>query len=326
MALSALPRIVIRLLAAAAALCCVGVAPARAEAPAECPPAAASLTPERVQDGVAHARDHGFLWRISKGGHSSYLYGTVHVARQEWMFPGPTVMDALDDADTVALELDVLDPEIQRRLQAAMTAPRGFTLPEALSQRLQRRAAAECLAPDALGRMGPELQVASLAVLAARRDGLDPAYSVDLMLSIIGHGRKKSMISLETPEAQMQALQLPVAEEATAFVADALDDLETGRTRPLMNRVAAVWAAGDHGQLARYEEWCDCRKTPAEQTAMRRLLDERNPALADGIDALHSSGRRVFAAVGSLHMVGPLGLPALLGRRGFKVEIGEFER
>ena len=93
-----------------------------------------------------------------------------------------------------------------------------------------------------------------------------------------------------------------------------------------MNRIASVWAAGDHQQLAKYEDWCECRKTPEEQVAMKRLLDDRNPALADGIDALHSSGRRVFAAVGSLHMVGPLGLPALLGERGFKVEVGEFER
>jgi len=319
-------RILRRLLACVAALACAGSAAAQAEAPADCAPAAAALTPERVQEGLANARDHGFLWRISKGGHSSYLYGTVHVARLEWMFPGPTVLDALNDADTVALELDVVDPDIQRRLQAAMTAPRGFTLPEALSQRLQRRAAAECLPPDTLARMGPELQVASLAVLAARRDGLDPAYSVDMMLSIIGHGRKKSMISLETPEAQMQALQLPAAEDATAFVAGALDDLEAGRSRPLMNRIAAAWAAGDHAQLARYEDWCECRKTPQERAALKRILDDRNPALADGIDALHSSGRRVFAAVGSLHMVGPLGLPALLARRGFKVEVGDFER
>ena len=53
---------------------------------------------------------------------------------------------------------------------------------------------------------------------------------------------------------------------------------------------------------------------------MARLLDARNPALAEGIDALHASGRRVFAAVGALHFIGPLGLTALLGQRGYRVE------
>jgi uncharacterized protein len=296
-----------------------------AQAPADCPPAAVPLTPERVESGMSTARDHGFLWRITKGDHSSYLYGTVHVAKLDWIFPGPTIVDALRDSDTVALELDIFDPEIQRRLALAMAAPRGFTLPAPLSARVQRRIAAECVPPETLATMGPELQVASLMVLAARRDGLDPAYSVDLMLSGFGHGAHKSVISLETPEAQLQALQSPTADETIAVVESALDELESGRARPLLNRIAAVWAAGDHTELARYDEWCQCHKTPAEERAMKRILDDRNPALADGIDALHAGGRRVFAAVGSLHMVGPGGLPALLKRRGYKVEVGEFE-
>jgi hypothetical protein len=52
---------------------------------------------------------------------------------------------------------------------------------------------------------------------------------------------------------------------------------------------------------------------------MKRLLDDRNSGLADGIERMHASGQRVFAAVGALHMVGPQGLPALLAARGFQV-------
>ena len=296
----------------------------RAQAPADCPPVASELTPERVKAGMSAARDRGFLWRISKGEHSSYLYGTIHAAKLDWMFPGPTVVDAMRDTDTVALELDVLDPVIQRRLAVAMSAARGFALPQPLVERLRRRMKVECIDPDTLSRMGPELQVASLTVVAARRDGLDPAYSIDLMLAGLGRSNQKAVISLETPESQLQALQLPSAEAAIAFVESALDDLEAGRTRPILNRIAAIWAAGDQRQLARYDEWCECRKTSAERAAMKRLLDDRNPALADSIDALHSSGRSVFAAVGSLHMMGPLGLPALMTKRGYKVELGAF--
>jgi uncharacterized protein YbaP (TraB family) len=49
-----------------------------------------------------------------------------------------------------------------------------------------------------------------------------------------------------------------------------------------------------------------------------RLLDGRNPGLADAIERLHADGS-VFAAVGALHIVGPQGLPALLKARGFAV-------
>ena len=89
---------------------------------------------------------------------------------------------------------------------------------------------------------------------------------------------------------------------------------------PALKRVAQVWADSDTDALTHYETWCDCLKTPADRAAMARMLDERNPALADRIAELHAGGARVFAAVGSLHMTGPLGLPALMAQRGFAVE------
>ena len=94
----------------------------------------------------------------------------------------------------------------------------------------------------------------------------------------------------------------------------------------MLNRIAEVWTDGDYAELSRYERWCDCMRTPAERAAMKRLLDDRNPALAAAIDALHAGGKQVFAAVGSLHMIGPSGLPALLRQRGYKVEQGDFTR
>jgi uncharacterized protein YbaP (TraB family) len=301
------------------------VAPPPVHAQADCPPQPAPLTPEAVEAGMKAARDHGFLWRVTRDGHSSFLYGTIHLARLEWLFPGPSVVEAIRDSDTVALELDVLDPEVQRRLQLVMAQPRGVAIPDELAERVRRLAAKECVPPEQLAGLGPELQAASLSVLSARRDGLDPAYSVDLMLSGFAHGAHKTVLSLETPETQMRALLMPNREDAVAVLADALDDLETGRQRPVLNRLAGIWAEGDYDQLAHYDDWCDCRRTPSERLAMKRILDDRNPAIADEVDRLHRAGRSVFAAVGSLHMVGPLGLPELLAKRGYKVERGDFE-
>ena len=65
--------------------------------------------------------------------------------------------------------------------------------------------------------------------------------------------------------------------------------------------------------------------TEAEAKFYRRLNDERNPGLAAGIDKLHRDGKRVFAAVGALHMTGPKALPTLLANMGYKVERVVFE-
>src|SRR5450755_923463 len=116
-----------------------------AGAAAQCPPAALPLTPDLFQSGLRDARDHGFLWRISKNGRTSYLYGTIHAAKLEWMFPGPTVLDAVRASDTVALELDLLDADIQRRLAASVAPRRADPLPAALVRRIEQRMSAECI-------------------------------------------------------------------------------------------------------------------------------------------------------------------------------------
>ena len=303
-----------------------GAADARAADPSACPPAAAPLGSEAIAAGMQGAQDHGFLWRMSKGGRTSYLYGTIHAARQEWMFPGPTIVEALRASDILALELDVLDPDIQKRLLASIGSRRGDALPAPLAQRLDRKKAAECVDAASWSRFSAEFQIASLTMLAARRDGFDPSYAIDLVLAGLARNLDKPVASLETPEAQMQALQMPTRAETLAFVRDSLDELDSGRARPLLARMAKIWVDADYAQLSRYETWCRCLRTKSERAAMKRLLDERNPALADAIDKLHAGGQQVFAAIGSLHMTGPQGLPALMKQRGYKVEQGDFAR
>ena len=314
-------RTAIRLAAGLVGALVLGSSAAGASPPASgCPPTAQQPSPDAVQTGLRNARDRGFLWRLVKDGRSSYLYGTVHVAKLDWVFPGPKTMQALNASDTVALELDLLDPALQRRMANAIAARRDPALPAALTQRLQRQAQIECIAPEMLAGLGPILQIATLSSLVGRRDGIDPAYGIDMFIAGLAHAAKKNTVSLETPELQLDTLTNDPDTPLDALVESGLDELESGRARPLLNRLVRIWADADDAELARYESWCDCLKTDADRRAMRRMLDDRNPALAAGIDALHAGGQQVFAAVGSLHMIGPKGLPALLAERGYRIE------
>ena len=312
-------RAALRPVAAGALAVLLGTA-ARAEPPAACPPVATAPTAEQVQAGQRDARDRGFLWRISRDGRSSYLFGTMHVARLDWMFPGPRVSEALLASDTVALELDLLDPEIGRRLVAALAAQPRTVLPAPLQQRLRQFAEAECVPAAALAPLSPEMQVLSLASLSGRRAGLDPAWGIDAFLAGWARGAGKAVVSLETPESQLQALQLATDAERIEFVERGLDDLAPGPARDAVLRLARAWADADLATLEGYEAWCHCLKTAADRALMKRLLDDRNPALADRIAALHAGGSRVFAAVGALHVIGARGLPRLLEQRGYRVE------
>jgi hypothetical protein len=275
---------------------------------------------------MRNAPDRGFLWRVEKDARVSYLFGTVHVAKFDWMFPGPVVHRALMASDTVALELDMLDPQIQRRLAEAMTKADAVPLSDDVGARLERQAQAACVDGAALARLNPLLQVMTLSVLAARHEGLDPQYGIDAFLSGFARAAGKSVVSLETPEGQMQSLLEGDAAQTQALLLQGLADLEAQRLAPRLMRIAQVWADSDHAQLASYALWCECLETAADKAFLKRLLDARNPAIAERIDQLHASSRGVFAATGSLHMIGPASLPTLLRERGFHVERIELQR
>ncbi len=87
-----------------------------------------------------------------------------------------------------------------------------------------------------------------------------------------------------------------------------------------------MWAGRRFDELRRYLEWCECNDTDGERRYWQRLGDDRNPGLAKGIAAIHESGQTVFAAVGSLHMIGAAGLPTLFAQRGYRVEFVTFQR
>ncbi len=306
----------VRSLLRALALCLLLGGPVARAADA-CPPMPTLPDPQALRKAAA---DHGFLWRISKDGRASYLYGTLHLGRPEWFFPGQRVRQALEASDTVALELDIGDPATMAEVETASHSAAGAELPQALADRLARQVAAACLPAGAFGRLHPMLQVTTLAALSARLDGLHVMFAQEASLAAFARHRGRPLVALETADEQMQALLPQDEQESLAEIDQQLQQLEAGRVRPVLRQVAEVWAQGRLEELEHYERWCDCADTPEERAQLKRLNDERNPHLAERIDALHARGQRVFAAVGALHMTGPQGLPRLLAARGYTVE------
>ncbi|MBJ2159078.1 TraB/GumN family protein [Variovorax sp. IB41] len=286
---------------------------------ADCPPSAiASLA--KLGSGVRNGVDRGMLWRIERDGRTSWLYGTIHIGRAEWVRPGPTVQKALAQSDALALEIDARDEATARVMgQPADPALLQRMLSGERARRLDRQNAEACVPPGATAKLQPILQVSALAGLVARADGLYPEFGVDETMAVSARNGNKPIFALENAAEQVKALTGDSEAEETEQVDAALDELESGKLRGQMKELADVWARSDADKLARYADWCDCLRTPAEQRLMKRLLDDRNPGLADGIERMHAGGKGVFAAVGALHMIGSQGLPALMAQRGFTV-------
>lgn len=317
-----------RLVAALGVVATLAAMPAHAAAPAasaaasvSCPPGPVVPTHDEVMAGMRDATDRGPLWKATKDGRTVWLYGTIHVARQSWMYPGPHVMRAIRESDAIALEVDLTDPEMLARLQkAVLRTPESPVLPETLEKRLLADMAAACVVPSTFAPMRPEMQATTLEVMQGRGLGLYAEYGIDMFLAGLGRGLKKPLRSLETPESQAELLVSDDPAETARAVAAVLDELEGGKAPAMLKRLAADWERGDIDDMAAYATWCGCLDTPDKRADFDKLIVERNPLMVDRIVQWHGEGQSLFVAVGTLHLVGPIGLPTLLEARGFKVE------
>ncbi len=306
------------LLAALLMLAAVGSLAAPNAAPADCPPA---LPVDTADASPPH--DRGLLWRIRRDGRVSYLFGTLHVGKPPWRHFGPRTLAALRASDVLAVELDPGDPAV---LQALAAVPAPPPLPPELQQRLADARSRACVGAESMAYLHPLLQVSTLAVLEARWLGLDPAYALEHLLLAQARALHRRVVSLESPQLQTGVLVPADEGQARTLLEQSLQQLEDHSGRRVLQRLAAAWEQGDLATLEDYGQWCECVADADDRDFLRRLNDDRNPALADGIEAVHRRGRRVFAAVGALHMTGPRSLPRLLAQRGFKVERVAFVR
>jgi uncharacterized protein YbaP (TraB family) len=279
--------------------------PSLASAPAArtlCPPA---LPQASAAEQAAAPRDRGLLWRATRDGRVLHLYGTLHVGKPHWKKLGPRTSAALRDSDVLALEIDPLDPALGAAM-AELPYPRQFSA--AMRERLELAYRRACMAPEALATLHPLLQLTTLTVMEARWFGMDPAYSAELTLAGQPRNGSRRLVALETPSVQIRALVPAEEAEAQAMFEQGLEKLAT------------AWEKGDLATLEDPSAWCECQLNDTDRALMARLTEARNAALADGIVAQHRAGKRVFAAVGALHMAGPQSLPRLLEQQGFKVE------
>jgi len=283
-----------------------------------CPPTplvdAATLQKMARQQHV----DKGLLWELQKGGQRFYLYGTVHVARLEWDFPGPSVQRALKSAAKVAVELDITNPTVVQQLSHAMSvAGREPTPDEArLEDRIRKQFRQACLNEAAFSTASLSSRLTSLALLSARDEGLYPDYAIDAALVGFARAQGKQIVELESAAAQATAMEGDIE----SLQRD-LERLESGETRRMIVKLAHAWARSDRHEIEDYFSWCNCQGSPKERSAMDHLIKDRNATLAEQLARFYESADGGFAAIGILHMVGTDTVLDALSRAGYTVQL-----
>lgn len=282
----------------------------------------AAATPA-AQVTMATGASRGALYRIQHRGKASYLFGTIHVGTPDFISLGAEVAQALKLSGNLVLELDVRnDLPLQDALQKHGIYPDGESIDRAIASEtlamLQQSLDAFDLTLANVRHMKPWLLANLLLGLDLDRNGYRRQHGAEYLLLAAAPG--KTVMQLETAEYQMSLFDSMSAALQEEYLREALAELGDGNALKKARALIDAWATADRKRLE--EIWSEslAEQSTAAEFTHRVLLEQRNPEMANKVEALLRDDVGSFVGVGLLHLVGKTGLPAILRERGYVVE------
>ncbi len=257
------------------------------------------------------------LWQADcPGERQAWLFGTVHALERPAAWRGDIVDKAMAESSLLMVEL--ADPG---------NAKAGAEVWERLTKGPDQGLLSARLSPDKRAELALVLKrtglhdtdfadtdtwAAALAVASASSRELDSGNGIDRAVIDAMHGTP--IVELEGRADQLAIFDsLPEKEQRDLLGAVVHD---AAQARDEAADIAAAWRRGDMTAIARET----ARGMLADPQLREALFSARNRRWNERILAAMDSGDRPFVAVGTAHLVGPQGVPALLRASGCAVE------
>jgi uncharacterized protein YbaP (TraB family) len=255
------------------------------------------------------------LWEvIGAHGEHGWLFGTIHTLPREADWRSSTVSRALDQADMLVLEIAGIDDDatMQTVFQGLAHSPGLPPLAERVDPAL--RPALEKLFKD--NHVDPaqftdvETWAAALMLAGLETKDSDPGNGIDRALVQAMPGLPRA--ELEGTQNQLSIFDhLAEADQRVMLNATLREDSNEAN----LDQLAAAWRKGDLETIARETR----TGMMADPQIRKALYSDRNAAWTNQIEAMLRAGKRPFIAVGTAHLAGADGLPAILAARGWTV-------
>ena len=264
------------------------------------------------------AASAGPVWSIHRpGGGTVYLAGSVHVLDTARSRLPPAFDSAWRDAERVVMELDMddLDPAAAASFLAAhATIGDGENLRTLLGAerfaRVDTQARALGLSLDSVAQLEPWAVALALTQLQLVKLGLDPAQGVEQQLTERARAEGKPIAGLETIDEQLGVLDGLSSMDQARFLELTAGESDSMATE--LDGILTAWRRADTAALERLL-LVEYERLP---TLYGPLVTDRNRRWLPQIEALLARPDDTLVVVGTLHLVGPDGLLALLKDRG----------
>lgn len=261
------------------------------------------------------------MWQINGASNRIYLLGSVHVLRQQ-DHPIPTAIDkAYEDAEILIMEVDVddLDPiEMAGMVNELGVIKDGGTLQEIMGPSLYDEAADYASQLDIpflmLAQTEPWLAAITIEQMMLLRIGFNPEYGIEFHLSAKAGEDNKEILGLESVREQLEFLdKLSLSAQRSLLIQTLRESLNIEENLDLLIN---AWR---HGDIDFLEEnmLVEMQRYPE---LYRTLVVDRNEAWVERIRNLIGEQDDYLIVVGTLHLVGDDGVPALLSEIGITTD------
>ena len=261
------------------------------------------------------------MWQINGASNRIYLLGSVHVLRQQ-DYPIPTAIEkAYQDAEILIMEIDVddLDPiEMAGMVNELGVIKDGSTLQEIMGPSLYEEAADYASQLDIpflmLAQTEPWLAAITIEQMMLLRIGFNPEYGIEFHLSAKASEDSKEILGLESVREQLEFLdKLSLSAQRSLLIQTLRESLNIEENLDLL---IDAWR---HGDIDFLEEnlLAEMQRYPE---LYRTLVVDRNEAWVEKIRNLIGEQDDYLIVVGTLHLVGDDGLPALLSEIGITTD------
>ncbi len=257
------------------------------------------------------------MWKATNGKNTAYLLGSVHLGTKDF-YPLPKeIEDAFEQSSVLLVEFDI--NKVDAATSQALILKNGVYagddnlwnhLSGSTAEQVKKVSAAYNLPVQGLAKLKPWLVALTISVMELQKQGMDAAFGVDKYFLDKAKDKRKIQ-SLESAEWQMELFSALPDNQQEEYLKSTLDGL--GNSKTLADLLQTAWLNGDAKKLATLFD-----ETPLKPAELqKKLLDDRNPKMADAAEQCLKGAEKCFMVVGAAHLIGSKGVVQLLKNRGY---------
>lgn len=275
------------------------------------------------------------LYKVTDAeGHVAWLFGSIHVG-EEWYYPLPNyVLNALDNADSLAVEFDIL--AFEKDINAQMEMITGFIindgrtikdfLPDKVYNDAKKILEDNGIYNAALDYYIPAMWSDFIEEILYEEIGVKLDLGIDKHLINRAYKNKQEVLNVESAEFQFNMMTNYSPELQSLLLEGTIEGYnKPDEVKDELNKLLALWAKGDaeglEKLLSEEEEFESETEKALYEEYNNAMIVERNKNMTDWAENALKSGKEVFICVGAAHVVGEGAMAEMLRDRGYTVEL-----